>query len=194
LDLDDFDWLDAPTEKKAVVEKPKKPRRPRRPAALIRAERQLSLKERFYLKLLIENTSVVAANKQMRAAGYTDPSHRFSRMKKKPVFAEALQLAQDYQVKCLGLNKEKILLDAEKIKEAALRPQPILYKGRDTGFKQQELGAALRAIELQSKAVPGFRDDEGQKVQVNIDIDFSGRPDVPSDNVIEGESETLGIE
>jgi hypothetical protein len=83
--------------------------------------------------------------------------------------------------------------DAEKIKQIALTPQPVLYQGKKTGFDEVQLAAALRALELQAKGI-GLQDTAAQRVQVNIDIDFSGRVDgvdvsVEDDSVIEGEFE-----
>ena len=93
---------------------------------------------------------------------------------------------------CLGISKERILTDAEKIKQIALTPQPILHQGKDTGFSEIQLGSALRALELQGKGI-GLNDSQINRVQVNIDIDFSGRVDgidVKEDSgVIEGEFE-----
>jgi hypothetical protein len=89
---------------------------------------------------------------------------------------------QNQKAAGMGFSKEKILLDAEKAKELALTPQPVLFQGQPTGETEVELGAYIRALELQGKAL-GIGSEESQKVQVNIDIDYSGRVE---GNVIDG--------
>ncbi len=195
---DDFSWMDEepvrstvesilPAILKTPVNKKKK-----RPVALVRAERKLSVPQRFYLRLLCECETIAAADILFWNAGYVANRTTLYRWRlKTPRFVEAKHLMEEYIFACSGFSKEKILNDAEKIKEIALTPKPVLYKGRATQFKEVELGAALRALELQGKGI-GLNDSETQRMQVNIDIDFSGRiANKPEITVIEGESESV---
>ena len=199
----DFDWLgsgdvdfsgpvkESKTEianrdpGKAVMRK-----RKQRPKALVRAERKLTPIQRFYARMLVETETIAAAERRMLDAGYKTDRSTYYRWRKMPNFVEAVHLNQDYLFECLGISKERIMIGAEQIKQIALTPQVILHQGKDTGHKEVQLGSALRALELQGKGI-GLSDSEINRVQVNIDIDFSGRVDgvdVQEDSdVIEGE-------
>ncbi len=197
---DDFDWMEesedidfsGPAEKPvAKVRDPGQAimrKRRQRPVELVREERKLTPVQRFYMRMLVETETIIAADRRMKDAGYTTDRTTFWRWRRNPQFSKTLELNQKYVFDCLGISKERIMNDAEKIKQIALTPQPILHAGRDTGHKEVELGAALRALEMQGKGI-GLSDNEQQRVQVNIDIDFSGRID--GVDVIEGEAERV---
>lgn len=171
--MDDGSWLDAkPT--KVLAHKKKKAR----PVALVRALRDLSIPQRFYLKLLMECDTYAEAERVMKELGYGYNRATLYRWRCDPRFAKAVELQQQQQFDGLGLNKVKVMLDAERAKQIALRPQPILYKGTPTGHSEVNVGAYIRALELQGKGV-GITDGEKNAVQVNVDIDFSGRADKP---------------
>ena len=184
----DTDWIY--DDKKAVVAKPRQASKKRRPKALIRAERALSLPQRFYVRLLVESETIAIAERRMSDAGYNFNRATYYRWRQHPNFIAALNETQDWMFKAHGITKERLMLDAEKIKQNALEERPILYKGDDTGFKEQELGTALRAVEFQGKGL-GITDPDQRGVKVNIDIDFSGRA---AGVTIEGDSETLAVE
>jgi len=198
----DFDWLGSKDVdfsgpvKESRVPAVKDPgqaimrKRRQRPKELVRAERKLTPIQRFYARMLVETETISAAERRMVDAGYKTDRSTYYRWRKLPVFVECVHLMQDYLFDCLGISKQRVLTDAEKIKQIALTPMPILHQGKDTGFKEVQLGSALRALELQGKGV-GLSDSAINRVQVNIDIDFSGRidgVDVKDDaNIIEGE-------
>lgn len=204
-----FDWLLAPAPPVAgdidfsgpVVTPPAvdpgkavMAKRKRRPPALIRAERKLTPIQRFYARMLVETETIAAAERRMADAGYKADRSTYYHWRKLPRFVECVHLNQDYLFQCLGISKERIMNDAEKIKQIALTPVAILHQGKDTGHKEVNLGTALRALELQGKGV-GLSDTALTRVQVSIDIDFSGRVDgvdvVDNSDVIEGEFESV---
>lgn len=192
LEKSDLDWLDEPPalpvkDKRTVKVAARKPKK--RPPELIKAERALTMQQRLYLRWILETNTLAEADRRMKQAGYPADRSTLWRWRNKPEFIEALELMRDWQFKAAGFSKNKVLLDAEKIKEMALTPKPVLYKGEATGYDEVDLGAALRAAELQGKGL-GLMDREQHGVVVNVDIDFSGRADV----IIEGESETLAVE
>lgn len=176
------DWLDLPSSRAPVEPKA---RRLRRPRDLTLAERALSHVQRFYVKALLECDSVKKADAVMRKHGYQLDRTTLYRWRRMPAFVRCLHLTQEFGLACLGLSKEKIMLDAEKVKQIAMRPKLVLYKGEPTGQTEVELGSYLRALELQAKGV-GITDGTDRTVQVNIDIDFSGRVNTPG-VVIEGQ-------
>lgn len=193
--MSEFGWLDGAGKKPAAARKSQQisVSRARRPKALIMADRKLTPEQRLYKRFLVETETVGAANRRMKDAGFQRDRATLYRWRTTPTFAEALQLEQDYMLKCAGIDKARLLNDAQKIKEIALTPKPILYKGAPTGFSDVELGSAMRAVEFQGKAI-GLFGDETNRVQVNIDIDFSGRIDNGPDDAIDGEAETLSVE
>ena len=203
---EDFGWLDGnadvdfsgPVGKLPAVKnsgnKVLVAKRRRRPPELVRAERKLTPIQRFYARMLVETETIKAAEIRMGHAGYRVDRSTYYRWRQMPVFVEVVHLAQSYLFERLGISKERVMNDAEKIKQIALTPQPILHKGVATGFEEIQLGAALRAIELQGKGV-GLNDGDANRIQVNIDIDFSGRVDgidaSENSDVIEGEFEYI---
>lgn len=188
----DTDWLDTELSKpNSVVRRTRRTSRKKRPQALILAERKLTPEQRYYLRMIAESLTIVEAERRMVSTGYPKRAREtYWRWRQRPDFAEALSLTTDWQLKAYGISKERLMLDAEKIKQHALEEQPILYKGDDTGFRERELGIALRAVEFQGKGL-GITDPDQRGVKVNIDIDFSGRP---AGMTIEGDSETLAVE
>lgn len=201
----DFDWLGSgdvdfsgPVKESKIEIANRDPgkaimrKRKQRPKALVRAERKLTPVQRFYAKMLVETETIAAAERRMADAGYRTDRSTYYRWRKMPVFVEAVHLMQDYLFDCLGISKQRILTDAEKIKQIALTPTAILHQGMDTGHTEVQLGTALRALELQGKGI-GLSDSVINRVQVNIDIDFSGRVDgidvKEGSDLIEGEFE-----
>lgn len=195
--MSDFDWLDGEQEgAKEIVDAaldkvapaPIKPRRKRRPAELIKAEKSLTPAQRYFARCLLESETIQQAQDAFRRSGYRVNRTTLYRWRKQPKFIKVLHLMQNYLFESLGIDKAKVMLDAEKIKENALTPRPILYKGEETGYDEIELGAALRALELQAKGI-GIGTQESQRVVVAIDIDFTGRKEEPVDaefEVIDG--------
>ena len=188
--MSETDWI-YDTSKTAVAKKPRRAARTHRPKELILAERDLSLEQRYYLRMLTESTTFAEAERRMAAAGYTERVREtYWRWRQNPKFAVALGLTQDWVFQCSSISKSRLMLDAEQIKQEALTPKDILYKGEATGHKELELGTALRAVEFQGKGL-GITDPDQRGVKVNIDIDFSGRA---AGLTIEGESETLAVD
>jgi hypothetical protein len=156
-----------------------------RPSDLVTAERRLKPQQRFFAKLLLECDSYAQAERAMAVAGYPAERTTLYRWRCHPDFVAAFELMQKERVNSLVVNKDKILSDAEKAKQIALNPKAILYKGIETGHNEVNVGAYIRALELQGKAI-GVGGDDGQKVQVNIDIDYSGRVEGSADVIDNG--------
>lgn len=184
----DTDWLDAEeTPSRKAVAKPRRAtKKGRRPVAMVRALRALTQEKRYFLQMLLESMTYREAEDRHKAAGYPKRDRAtYWRWRQEPVFAEALGHAQDYQLQVSQLSKARLMSDAENIKQEALTPKPILYKGRKTKHKEVDLGAAMRAVEFQGKGL-GITDPDQRGIKVNIDIDFSGRAEGVT---IEGEVE-----
>ena len=192
MDDEEFNWLESDGETEDVpgkgIKVPKTHSKRNRPRELILAERKLDPLKRAYARFIVDAESIDQADKWLcEYAGRNYNRVTLYRWRRDDDFATAVRLMQDRVHVQTGLNKARLLNDAEKIKQNALTPRPVLFKGEATGFEEQELGVAMRALEFQGKAV-GINDNEGARVLVNVDIDFSGRADMPQATVIEGET------
>jgi len=192
LDDEEFNWLESDGETEDVpgkgIKVPKTHSKRNRPRELILAERKLDPLKRAYARFIVDAESIDQADKWLcEFAGRNYNRVTLYRWRRDDDFATAVRLMQDRVYDQTGINKARLLNDAEKIKQNALTPRPVLFKGEATGFEEQELGVAMRALEFQGKAV-GINDNEGARVLVNVDIDFSGRADMPQATVIEGET------
>lgn len=65
------------------------------------------------------------------------------------------------------VDKDKLVLDAEFIRQQAMKPKPILYKGEATGFFENKPDTALRAVELLMKTQKMLGNDQEQQTQGN---------------------------
>lgn len=192
MDDEEFNWLESDGETEDVpgkgIKVPKTHSKRNRPRELILAERKLDPLKRAYARFIVDAESIDQADKWLcEFAGRNYNRVTLYRWRRDDDFATAVRLMQDRVYDQTGINKARLLNDAEKIKQNALTPRPVLFKGEATGFEEQELGVAMRALEFQGKAV-GINDNEGARVLVNVDIDFSGRADMPQATVIEGET------
>lgn len=172
--MDTGNWLDVKPTKVLAHKK----KRAQRPKELVQSLRKLTIPQRFYLYLLTQCDTYAEADKAMARAGYPYNRATYYRWRCDPRFAKAVELQQKQEIEGMGLNKAKVMLDAERAKQIALRPQPVLYKGKPTGVNEVNVGAYIRALELQGKGV-GITDGDKNAVQVNVDIDFSGRSEQP---------------
>lgn len=187
----DFDWLDAetPSTSKKITEK-KNPKKitsngkDRRPRDLIVAERALRPEQRLYARFLVETRIEGEAEQKMQLMGYGFRDDVFYGWRRQPKFIRALNLLKQYTYESLAITREHVLLETENVRREAMTPKPILFKGEETGHEEIQLGAAMRALELQGKAV-GLADPQNQGQVVNINIDFSGRSD--DEPAIEGD-------
>src|SRR5690606_22712520 len=110
--LSEHDWLDGPAPAQALqprVEAARqevvaKARNLKRPKALIEAERKLKPMQRLYMWALIESETVIAANNKIRAlAGKKINASTFQAWRKKPAFIHAMEHAQEYALRCIGI-------------------------------------------------------------------------------------------
>ena len=192
MEDEEFNWLESDGEAEDVpgkgIKVPKTHSKRNRPRELILAERKLDPLKRAYARFIVDAESIDQADKWLcEYAGRNYNRVTLYRWRRDDDFATAVRLMQDRVYEQTGINKARLLNDAEKIKQNALTPRPVLFKGKATGHTEQELGVAMRALEFQGKAV-GINDNEGARVLVNVDIDFSGRADMPQATVIEGET------
>jgi hypothetical protein len=93
-------------------------------------------------------------------------------------FARALELSRELVHITSGVSLANVLAEAKNVLAEALKPQPVLHQGRDTGFREKDLASALRAIELLGKHVGAWGRD---------DRDTDGIRTAPQINIILGE-------
>ncbi len=75
--------------------------------------------------------------------------------------------AMKAEAAAMAVDKGKLILDAEKIRQEALRPKPILFKGAPTGYYENKPDTALRATELLMKTQKMLGNDQEQQTQGN---------------------------
>lgn len=146
--------------------------------ANVLAKRGLSVSQRLAVHALVMSTTPGEALKLLHDKGIDVDRVVLNRWLGLASFRTALQAAEAAVAE--SITKHSVLRKTEMLLEAAMTPQPILHQGEDTGFREIELGAATRLVELQGKATGLFQDDVATKVAVLIDIDFSGRKDTPA--------------
>lgn len=151
----------------------------------------LSWQQRLAIDALLRSATRPAAFNMLRDAGMVVERREFDRWLKNPKFVAAWRLRELAITK--NITKESIQLKTESILEEAMAGTPIIGRvGPDQediiGYRK-DLPSALRAIELQGKTVGAFGNDGAIQVGVLIDIDFSGRKDLPvvAAEVVEGE-------
>lgn len=64
-----------------------------------------------------------------------------------------------------AVDKDKLILDAEMIRQDALKKKPILFKGKATGFYENKPDTALRATELLMKTQKMLGNDQEDAVK-----------------------------
>lgn len=77
-----------------------------------------------------------------------------------------------------GIDPQGVLLRTVKVVNEALTPVPILYKGRHTGYYEQDRGNAMRGIEFLGKVNKMVGSEENRTRLVVQVIDMSGQAEV----------------
>ena len=88
------------------------------------------------------------------------------------------------------IDKQRLVLRAHEIAEAAMTPKPILYQGAPTGYYEIQSTAALAANEQIMKATGLLKNAESVRVRVRI-VNLAGPED---DKVIDGTAVELEAE
>lgn len=142
-------------------------------AKRVRLIRRLMPVQRAAVEALMTTVSRADALSVLRQAGYEVNPRQLARWQKQRPFQAALEAREEELAKTI--SKNSVVKNANALLEVAMRPKPILYKGKHTGFEDVNVGAALTANEQLGKIAGAFVKDEAARVAVVIDIDFSGR-------------------
>ena len=171
------DWMDG--KQPVVRDKP-----PRKPQKLIKAERALTPAQRIYLKCVVWTNSIHEANQKFRETGY-DPDHStLWRWRQSAKFKTALEHLYNHVCELHGISRESLIHRLEQIRDQAMTPTPILYRGKLTGFDEWQPTPALKAIETQAKLL-GMYQEEKSNVSVDLKIDFGSYGDTIDGEVVE---------
>lgn len=142
---------------------------------LAEALRKLRPMQRIAIDAILHNTTISMAWRQLVANGVDIRQRTLYQWMRTPTFVEALTLKERMLTK--QVTRESVVRNAKNIMEEAMTPRPILFKGKDTGHREIQLGAALTANEQIGKAIGAFGQREDGKTVIVLDIDFSGRRD-----------------
>lgn len=130
-----------------------------RNAIIDRVWRALTKWQRAYLDALEENDFNSAAT--LRSLGDDAPGRAtVSRWKREPDFSFILKVRKTTRAAEL-LEKNSLVLEAGHIREAALKPKPILHQGVPTGHYENKPDIALRANEQLAKLGGHLKGDDG---------------------------------
>lgn len=101
-------------------------------------------------------------------------SNLFSKMAKTDEMQEyAARISQSYAIKA-GWRQERIVEQLAMIAQDAMEGDPIIWEGRDTGFRKKDRAAAIKAIELIGKHL-GMFNETHQHLTINYNdvvVDF----------------------
>ena len=140
-------------------------------ARLVQALRRLRPIERTYLRAYVKSgCNRSAATKAFNRRGIALPdSTSVARWFQKPAFKTALDAMKKVYLDTAGLDPQSVMLKAGKVYEKAMDPQPVLHQGEDTGFREVDLGNAMRAIEFMGRVNKMTTGDEnGARVTLHI--------------------------
>lgn len=123
--------------------------------------RECTERQKLYLRALVQyEFNSALAIKAMRATGdRLDRSTVERWLRTNEVFIRTYH-AIKADARAQVVDKDKLIMNAEAIRVLALKPKPILFKGQDTGFKEQNLDTALRANELLMKTQKMLGNDQ----------------------------------
>lgn len=180
----EFDWLEGHEDKPIAVrpagtveQQVPTEKRQKRPAALVRADRKLSLQQRVYRDCVVSTGSIREANERYRESGLEPSSaEALRRWRKKPEFVKAKQLAEEYLGQCLGVTRDGLVHRLEQIRDKAMEPVPKLWKGRPTGYTEYDPNSALKAIEQTAK-LAGLYGEEQKAATFTLRLDFGSYGD-----------------
>lgn len=150
--------------------------------------RYLQPKQRVFIRCLLQTAGSVKEALKIFNARFTEPMSFGSAMKwmRKPEFKSAYAAAKEHVLGVAGLDPQGVMLKSQRVYEEAMTPSPILYKGRHTGFFEQDRANAMRAVEFQGRANGMLKDAETSRVTVQI-VNLSSRKEAEAEaKVIDG--------
>lgn len=164
----DFDWMDNPPAPTQVAE--------------LRTEVEplpVSVPQSYFIGLLVKSQDREQCERAL-VKRYPAVTLQFEQWWEDDDFLDALQKAKIRSLPKNRVTKADVLLDVRKTIDQCLTPQPILFKGEDTGFQEIKAGEAFRGLELLGKATKAWNDDKDVNVIVDVEIlDWSKQPDTP---------------
>lgn len=91
-----------------------------------------------------------------------------------PEYLEVLKAAQEHFLSLSGIDPQDQLFKTVKVFDEAMTPTPILYKGRHTGYFEQDRANALRALEHVGRLTGATKESDTTRVTVQI-VNLSSR-------------------
>jgi hypothetical protein len=158
-------------------------------AAVIRAYRQLSPKQRIYCRCLVQNYGRHSrAQRAMRDEHFIsiNPS-TYSRWHRDPRFVRAVELTKKQCLAYAEVDPTSLMLRTAEVIDQAMEPEEIFDKeGRIVGHKVDRQ-SALRGIEWLGKVHKMGGDDGSNRTTLNLIVNLATRDDTPVLPPIEGE-------
>lgn len=144
----------------------------------------VSVPQKYFIDLLVKNEDHGQCERAL-VLRYPSVALQLEQWWDDSDFLDALQKRKIKGLAKRRVTKADVLIDIRDTVNKCLDPQPILFKGEDTGFREIKAGEALRGLELLGKATKAWADTEGVNVSVEVELlDWSGpgaRGDEPID-------------
>lgn len=142
----------------------------------IHAARRLMPRQRVFIRALIQsgrNVRVALNLYNARAVTKLSFGQVMSWMRT-PEYMDVLRAAQEHFLDLAGIDPKDQLFKAVKVFDEAMMPAPILFKGKHTGFYEQDRANALRALEHVGRLTGATKEADTTRVTVQI-VNLSSR-------------------
>lgn len=142
----------------------------------IHAARRLMPRQRTFIRALIQSGRNVKAALSLHNARAVTPL-TFGQVMgwmRTPEYLEVLRAAQEHFLDLAGIDPKDQLFKAVKVFDEAMTPAPILFKGKHTGYFEQDRANALRALEHVGRLTGATKEADTTRVTVQI-VNLSSR-------------------
>lgn len=171
---DDFDWMDN-AEAQQTAQSPALGDTPTRPELRTEiAAIPVSVPQKYFIDLLTKSDDRLQCERAL-VLRYPSVALQLEQWWDDDDFLDALQKKKLRGLVKRRVTKADVLADVRDTIDKCLEPQPILFKGMDTGFTEIKAGEAFRGLELLGKATKAWDDKDSVNVVVGVELlDWSG--------------------
>lgn len=132
------------------------------------AYKKLEGRKKEFLQALVQAKFIVgSAVKALRKTGTTIATQSHARWLAQDETYSFVYNTLKARMRQQVVDKDMLVLHAENIRQQAMKGKPILYKGEDTGFRENKPDTALRAVELLMKTQKMLGNDQETQTQGN---------------------------
>lgn len=143
---------------------------------VIHAARRLMPKQRVFIRALVQSARNVRTALNLYNARNVTPLSFGQVMSwmRTPAYLEVLKAAQEHFLDLAGIDPKDQLFKTVKVFDEAMTPVPILFKGKPTGYYEQDRANAMRALEHVGRLTGATKEADTTRVTVQI-VNLSSR-------------------